>query len=491
MTQQPPASAIDSKLVGYGEGFYGKPHSWEDRRFVVEVLAEEGLNAYVYAPKNDPFHRDRWRDPYPEEELARFRELAGLASRSGVSFCFCIAPLGMTFSSEAEHEKLWEKIKPFVDMGLSDMAVLFDDVPEQLSPADSSAFRTLGQAHGVTAARLYERLGREGVRLAVAPTEYTGLHDSPYLRDLASELPEEVAVAWTGRYVLSPTITVEDLKRRSASLGKPVLVWDNFPVNDGPMGIWCHLGPWRGRDPALLEVSAGLFQNGMEQARASMVGLRQLGEFVRMGEAYDPEGAWQRACEKVGKGAEEAFCIVAEQMSDSVCSPRPSPSLAALLDDLESAPDDRVPALRREIAAELERQSRALSEVRKSLQDRSLLEELGPWLDEMGRCLTAMQTLVNAWEAARPEEKGGKLASAEMFGFVAAVLARSQPGGTGKAVYGARSGFRAIIETTDGGWRMTRAAFVSGQSVVDRLFEVVFREVGVGVEGEEALPKDE
>ncbi len=490
MSEKPGAPATDSKLVGYGEGFYGKPHSWEDRRFLVEVLAEEGLNAYVYAPKNDPYHRDRWREPYPEEEAARFRELAAFAARSGVSFCFCIAPLGMTFSSEAEHEALWQKVRPFVEMGLSDMAILFDDVPEQLSPADASAFGTLGQAHGVTAARLYERLEREGIRLAVAPTEYTGLYDSPYLRDLAEELPDEVAVAWTGRYVLSPTITAEDVRKRSASLGKAVLVWDNFPVNDGPMGIWCHLGPWRGRDPALLEIAAGLFQNGMEQARASTVGLRQLGEFVRQGASYDQEEAWRRACTKAGKGAEEAFQVVAEQMSDSVCSPRPSPTLAALVDELESSPEERVPQVRRALAAELERQSRALSEVRRSLQDRSLLEELRPWLEEMGRSLTAMQTLVNAWEAARPEEKGGKLSSGEMFGFVAAVLARSQPGGTGKAVYGARSGFRAIIETTDGGWRMTRAAFVSGQSVVDRLFEVVFRKVGVGVEGEEALPKD-
>jgi hyaluronoglucosaminidase len=463
----------DEKLIGYGEGFYGRPHTWEDRHHIIEVLASEGLNAYVYAPKNDPFHRDRWRDPYPAEELEHFRRASEMAQAAGVSFCFCIAPLGMTFSSEEEFETLVEKVRPFSEMGLRDMAVLFDDVPEELSPADRGAFRTLGQAHGVITARLFEKLSADGVRLAVAPTEYTGLHRSPYLDDLASELPAEVVIAWTGRYVLSPSITAEDVKERSSSLGHPILVWDNFPVNDGPMGIWCHLGPWMGRDWRLLEAAAGLFLNGMEQARASMVGLRQLGELVRRRETFDPMQAWKRACSETGTGAEDAFFVIAEQMADSMCHPTPSPTLSAILDEVEAASTEELPGLRRRVVEDLERQSKALSEVRKSLRDKLLLEELAPWLEEMGRNLTAMTTLARAWDLARPEESHGVLSSSEMFGIIAGILTRTQPGGTGKAVHGAASGFRAVVATVDGGWQISPEAFVHGQSVVDRLFRVV------------------
>lgn len=473
-------SPDERKLLGYGEGFYGRPHAPQDREHIVEVLADEGLNAYVYAPKNDPYHRDRWREPYPEAELDRFRALSQRARSVGVSFCFCIAPLGMTFSSEEEFETLEAKIRPFLEMGLEDMAILFDDVPEELSLGDRGKFRGLGQAHGVVAARLFERVSAQGVRLAVAPTEYTGLHTSPYLDDLASELPSEVAIAWTGRYVLSPSITAEEVERRSSSLGHPVLVWDNFPVNDGPMAVWCHLGPWLGRDPHLLESASGLFVNGMEQARASMVALRQLGELARKRESFDVWAAWKRACRKTGAGAEEAFGILAEQMADSVCYPIPAPTLQAILDEIETAPAEHLADLRSRLIEELERQAKALAEVRRSLEDRRLLEELAPWLDQMGRNLTAMTTLTRAWDAARPEQKRGVLSSGELFGIIAGILARSQPGGTGKAVHGVSSGFRAVVETVDGGWRISPEAFVHGRSVVDRVFGLVLVRLSAG-----------
>ncbi len=472
-------SGRPEKLLGYGEGFYGRPHSWEDREHIFDVLASEGLNAYVYAPKNDPYHRDKWRDPYPEEELERFRRLISKGESIGVTFCFCISPLGMTFSSDEEYSKLRAKVQPFVEMGLKEMALLFDDVPEELSPGDVGKFKNLGEAHGATAARLFEELAAHGIRMAVAPTEYTGLHLSPYLRDLAAELPDDVAVAWTGRYVLCPSITAEEVEQRARSLEHPILLWDNFPVNDGPMGIWCHLGPWQGRDWRLIEASAGLFVNGMEQGRASMVGLRQLGELVRKRENFDPASAWRRACLETGKGAPEAFYVVAEQMAESVCHPRPSPSLAALLDELEQAPDGQLPELRTRMLELLDRHSRALAEVRRSLEDKSLLAELEPWLDEMGRCLTAMTTLVRAWDLARPEEKQGVLTSSEMFAVIAAILARSQPGGSGKAVYGTTAGFRAVVETVDRGWRIAPEAFVRGTSQVDRLFAVVLQKIAV------------
>ncbi|HEY4397239.1 MAG TPA: beta-N-acetylglucosaminidase domain-containing protein, partial [Acidimicrobiia bacterium] len=46
-------------LRGVIEGFYGRPWSLTDRLEMIEFLAERGMNAYVYAPKSDPKHRDR------------------------------------------------------------------------------------------------------------------------------------------------------------------------------------------------------------------------------------------------------------------------------------------------------------------------------------------------------------------------------------------------------------------------------------------------
>lgn len=471
-------ASSESKLIGYGEGFYGRPHSWEDRRHLAEFLGSHGLNAYVYAPKNDPYHRDRWREPYPEEFMRQFASLVELCAAVGVSFCYALSPLGMRFSSVEERNVAIHKLREFVKLGVRELAVLFDDVPESLDQGDQEAFKSLGQAHGATVAAMYDVLSQEGIRLAVAPTHYAGTEVTPYLKDLVSELPDDVALAWTGRYVLSPTITAGDVAERSRTLGHPVLVWDNFPVNDGPMGIWCHLGPWRGRDWATLEASAGLFMNGMEQARASKVAIAQLAQLVEARERFDPDTAWRKACLEVGGDAGEHFLVVAEQMYDSVCDPQPAPTLAALVERLEglvygsseeASRAGEVVALRRALKEELARQQKALLGVRKSLGDRRLQEELSPWLEQMSRNLTVMTAAVRGWETARPEEKGGLLDSSEMFSLVAAVLAYLQPGGTNKAVHGISLGFRAVVQTVEGGWRISSRSIVAGRSLVERL----------------------
>ncbi len=42
---------------GVIEGFYGPPWSHQDRLDVLRFMGREGLNTYIYAPKDDPYHR--------------------------------------------------------------------------------------------------------------------------------------------------------------------------------------------------------------------------------------------------------------------------------------------------------------------------------------------------------------------------------------------------------------------------------------------------
>jgi len=53
----------------------------------------------------------------------------------------------------------------------------------------------------------------------------------------------------------------------AATLGRPPLLWDNFPANDGPFVNQLNLGAYRGRDPALPGVVDGVLLNTMIQAR--------------------------------------------------------------------------------------------------------------------------------------------------------------------------------------------------------------------------------
>ena len=79
-------------IRGVVEGFYGPCWAPTDRLEVVSFLAARGMNAYVYAPKDDEFHRSRWREPYDDSGSAMLRDLARHCTDRGVRFGFAVSP---------------------------------------------------------------------------------------------------------------------------------------------------------------------------------------------------------------------------------------------------------------------------------------------------------------------------------------------------------------------------------------------------------------
>ena len=58
----------DAFIAGVIEGFYGRPWSWDQRKDLFRTMRQFGMNAYMYAPKDDLKHRAHWREPYTESE---------------------------------------------------------------------------------------------------------------------------------------------------------------------------------------------------------------------------------------------------------------------------------------------------------------------------------------------------------------------------------------------------------------------------------------
>ena len=56
------------------------------------LLEGTGADTYIYAPKNDVFHRTLWRRPYPVDQLARFDALRAFAASHHVTFRFGLSP---------------------------------------------------------------------------------------------------------------------------------------------------------------------------------------------------------------------------------------------------------------------------------------------------------------------------------------------------------------------------------------------------------------
>ena len=97
---------------GIVEGFYGRPWAHADRLWWIDRLAELGMNTYVVAPKDDPLQRERWREPYPAEELARFGELVRRGRDAGVALGFALSPgLSIRYSDAADVATLVAKLR--------------------------------------------------------------------------------------------------------------------------------------------------------------------------------------------------------------------------------------------------------------------------------------------------------------------------------------------------------------------------------------------
>ncbi len=403
---------------GIVEGFYGPPWSHADRLWLLERMGAWGLNRYLYAPKDDPLHRSEWRRPYPPEALGGFGELVESGVRAGVEVGFAVSPgLSIEYASAPDRAALIEKLRGFQALGARFIGLCLDDVPTHLvHPGDARSFASLGAAHVALVSEVAEALGDDCL-LWVVPTDYLGTDPTDYLEELATGVPEEVEIGWTGRTVVSPTITSDEARSRSRTLGRRLLVWDNYPVSDGPMRPMLHLGPFTGRDADLGESVSGFLLNPMGHARASAVALCTAAEYLRGPETYDPEAAWRRAVDEVGAGAPDAFATFAAAHRFSALSPDDrDPALEEAWRTLaaELANDAASADARAEVAALLEARADVADALRGGLRDEFLRREIEPWIESHASETRRMQAAIRALDA-MAEATGGLARSLAFF----------------------------------------------------------------------------
>lgn len=423
---------------GVIEGFYGAPWSHEDRLWCVERLGAWGMNRYVHAPKDDPLHRERWREAYPDSSLREFRELIRRADACGVQAGFAVSPgLSIRYADPADRRALCDKLRGFRELGARFLALTLDDVPSELvHEADRRSFASLGAAHVALANELHEALGPE-CTLWLVPTDYLGVEPTDYLEELGSGLAPEIEVGWTGRTVLSPTLEESEARARARTLRRPLLVWDNTPVSDGPMRNLLHLNPYLGRGAELLPHLSGVLLNPMQHARASGMTLRCAAHFLGDPQGYDAERAWRDAATELGSGAPDAFRLFALAHRFSPLSPDDRDrELASLLDALraEVAAQRDARAALAALGDALATRQDASERLRCGLTDRRLAAEIEPWLAshelETRRMSAALECLRALLLADRARER--------VFAFFALEgrLSRTLPGAA--ASYGPR-----------------------------------------------------
>ena len=303
-------------MRGIVEGFYGTPWSHADRLEMLHFSKEKKFNAYIYAPKDDPYHRAKWREPYPEDKLEELKALIQQAQREKVKFIFAISPgLDIQFEGLAgisDRLAMKEKMEAMYALGVRNFAIFFDDIENKDARSQAEFLNWLET-------NFIER--HQGLApLITVPTEYfrqdmeeKGLI-KPYTKVFSKLLYKDIMVLYTGEKVVPDGLTDEEYDSACRLYHRKLGLWWNYPVSDY-LETKLALGPVE-KLPRRKKLPA-LFFNPMKYPQLSKLSLATGAAYARSPRGYKSEKAWQRSLkEQYGKLAKdmEAFAGHSQHM---------------------------------------------------------------------------------------------------------------------------------------------------------------------------------
>ena len=297
---------------GVIEGFYNDPWPHQERLRMIEYLEDIGMNHYIYAPKVEPYHRQWWRKPYPKAEMKNFSELAHKGKAHGVTFNYGISPgLDFDFGSEKDAEALKVKLSSLMEAGVNAFTLCFDDIPNS-----KFANRSIGERQAKLVNEIFDYLRKKDpkVKLYFVPTVYSRTYSywktkkvskAQYLEAI-SAINSEVGIMWIGPgNVFSEKIDKASAMELKKLWERPVIIWDNYPVNDVSLRFNVFTGPYMGRSLDLGDAVGGVFLNPMYLPNASKIPLYTAGKYMTQ-ESYDPWQAYDEGLRFLG-GSDEGY----------------------------------------------------------------------------------------------------------------------------------------------------------------------------------------
>ncbi|MBQ5616679.1 MAG: beta-N-acetylglucosaminidase domain-containing protein [Bacteroidaceae bacterium] len=296
----------DVPFRGTVEGFYGTPWSHEARKSQLEFYGRNKMNVYIYGPKDDPWHRDKWREPYPEVEANRIAELVEVAKKNGVNFYWAIHPGVDIKWNDEDRDFLMAKLEVMYQLGVRSFAVFFDDIWGEGAKADKQA-ALLNYIDDN-----FVQVKKDVAPLILCPTEYNkgwANEQGGYLRTLGSTLNKGIEVMWTGNSVVAciDKPTMEWINERIERKG---YIWLNFPVNDF---VRDHIlmGPAYGNGLDIATDVSGFVSNPMEYAETSKISLYGIADYCWNMKAYDYQSNWEKSLKDILPSNHEALRIFA------------------------------------------------------------------------------------------------------------------------------------------------------------------------------------
>lgn len=401
----------DVPYRGVVEGFYGTPWSHQARLSQIAFYARHKMNVYIYGPKDDPWHRDKWREPYPEAEAKRISELATYARSQGVNFYWAIHPGVDIKWTEQDRDYLVAKLEKMYDLGVRSFAVFFDDIWGEGTRADKQA-ELLNYVDNN-----FIQKKHDVAPLIMCPTEYNRAwanDEKGYLRTLGTQMNQGIEIMWTGNSVVH-CIDRESQEWINQRINRKSYIWWNFPVSDF---VRDHilLGPAYGNDLDIAETMSGFVSNPMEHAEASKISLYGIADYTWNMPAYDYQADWEKGLREVLPNNYEALRTFALYNKD--LGPNGHGFRREEGDELKAIAQQALAgqsSARQALALKCEELGIAVDLLLNDDSNPELLRELRPWLLQGKNVAAYGQAVVSLAEAATKTQKGTGLRSFENY----------------------------------------------------------------------------
>ncbi len=356
---------------GVIEGFYGNPWSHQDRLRQFDFYGQNKMNIYVYGPKDDPYHRAHWREPYPEKEAQLIKELAEAARKNKVQFVWAIHPGGDIKWNLEDSVAVVKKLELMYGLGVRTFSVFFDDIWGEGAKGDKQA----GLLNYVT--DNFVRKHKDVQPLIMCPTQYNkGWSHGDYLNTLGTQMYPEVRIMWTGNSVVD-MIEADDMQWINDQIKRKAFIWLNYPVNDY-CGSRLLMGKTYGNGLDINDMVSGFCSNPMEYAEASKVSLYSIADYTWNMPNYDSVESWKRAMRLLMPTCADAFSFFCHNNVDlgrtghGLRREGESTAFANMKNDRQRA--FYFAAMQTE-AAEL---------LADSVNQPEMLNEIAPWVESMG-----------------------------------------------------------------------------------------------------------
>lgn len=411
---------------GYIEGFYGATWKQEKRLSVMRLMAANGMNSFYYAPKDDEYHRAKWRETYPEKELAELKSLFDTARENEIDVCWCVGP-GLTYkyTSESDFNALIGKFMNVYSTGVRNFGLLLDDIPSDFQyEDDAKVYDSVVDAHIELINKVFRTLKNadSDITLTVCPTQYCGECDDYYISKFGKGIPSEIKIFWTGRQICSSFLTCREADDFQRSTAHMPLYWDNYPVNDAEMFQEMHLGPVKGRDKELYKHSEGLISNVMEYAECSKIPLMTIADYLWNPVAYNCDNSLLNAQQEILGDKAEIFKYIADHLCVSCVSRYGSELMSEVLSHLSFlvTTGDTQKAI-----GEFKEYNAKMRECLATVSDTSveLFAEMQKWVKKFSLCCDVLDAILAVWVENTPENKAILSELIEKYNSDAVVLA--------------------------------------------------------------------